>query len=269
MAKKKESTPKQVVSDDQKKTLHKWNLWLAALLVVQASAIVVIGGSQTVPLTTTYLATDTLASEAAGHQVLAPATRHLWDMPISWLVVKFLLIFAAVYLVAATVWRGKYEAWLERGVNKLRWVAFGLGGGVVVYAAATLGGVSDLPLLVLTFGLVAAAGASALAAELLGSERRLIKLLCLTASLALLLPLGVLVNKAVGAIWFDGSLPIFVYYLYGSIVLLMVSLGLITHLRLNASRKFADTIYTEKVFMLLGFVLATAVAWQIFAGALV
>ncbi len=266
--KEKKAKQTQVVSDAQRKTLRTWNLRLAALLVIEAVAIVLIGGAQTVPVNTHYLATDTLASQANGHEVLALATRHLVDVRLAWIVAKFLLLFALVYLLAATLWRAKYEAWLERGVNKLRWVAFGLGGGAMAVALAMVSGVNDLPLLVLTFGLVVIAAMATLAAELLGPGRRLRRLVALIAIVAAILPWGVLMNKAAGAALFDGSLPGFVYYADVSMLLIFGATILAVYLRLKKQGKWAGAFYTERMFMFLGFLASSVLAWQIFAGAL-
>ena len=248
--------------------LRKWNLGLAALLVVQAVAIIVVGGSQTVPVTANYLAVDALASDAAGHQVLAVATRHLADVHLSWLVAKFLLIFALVYLLAGTVWRAKYEAWLERGVNKLRWVGLGLGGGAMAATIAVLGGISDVATLALITSSVAFAGLCALAYELLGKGRRLDWLLIVGVAFGALLPWLVFLGGMVGVAMFGGTLPTFVYYMYLSTFLFAAAVGLAAALRSKRQGRWADTVYTERMYMLLGFLAASVLAWQVFAGAL-
>jgi hypothetical protein len=252
----------------QYQSLRKWNLGFGALLALQAVAIIVIGGSQTVPITTNYLATDALASDAAGHQVLAVATRHLADVRLSWMVAKFLLIFAAVFLLAATLWRGKYEAWLERGVNKLRWAGFGLGGGVMATTVAVLGGVSDISSMLLIFGVVALSGLCALAASLMGSERRLRRLLIVGGLAGAVIAWLSIFISAGGAALYDGSLPAFVCYMYVSMLLFTGAIGLASYFRLKGRGKWADTVYAERMFMVLGFLAASVLAWQIFAGTL-
>jgi hypothetical protein len=263
----KQEKPKQLVSDEQRRSLRKWNIRLAVLLAIQAVVIVVVGGSQTVPITAQYLSVDQLASQAAGHEVLAPAVRHLWDVQLSWIAAKMLLAFALVYLLAATVFRTRYEAWLERGVNKLRWIGFGFGGGLVAVAVAMLSGISELGTLVLIYGSSVAAGLSALAVELVG-PRRLRKLLVATAFVAAVPVLGVLLSNAGRVMLFDGALPDFVYYVYACVVLLFAAGVLASYFRLKLRGKWADVVYTEQMFMFLGFLTASVVAWQIYAGAL-
>jgi hypothetical protein len=254
---------------DSKRSLRMWNIRLGVVLILLAVVVVVIGNSSTVPLTTQYLSKDALATEAAGgKEVLAPAIRHVADVRVSWLVAKFLIIAGVVYLLAATLLRKHYEAWLDRGVNKLRWAGFGLAGGVAVAAISMLGGVSDLAALLLIFGSVVLAAVFAVVLELLGGGRRLRRLLATGAVVGLVLPwLGFVINIA-GVLKYNGSLPLYLYFLYGSITLWFIVIGLATHLRIKQSGRWADTIYTEKAFMFLGFVVAVVLAAQIFVGVL-
>jgi hypothetical protein len=218
-----------------------------------------------------YLAKDALATEAAGKSgevVLGPATRHLWDVNVSWLVAKFLLVFGVVLLLAATLLRARYEAWLGRGVNKLRWVGFGLGGGTVFTTVAMLSGVSDVSTLTLVCGSVVLAAVLAAAVELIGPGRRLRRLLGAGAILAVFMPWLILVRTAGSVPMYNGSLPGYMYFLYASLTLLVLAVGLALYLRSKERGKWADTFYTEKMFVMLTLAAAVLPALQIFAGAL-
>lgn len=245
-----------------------WSIRWGILLVALAVAVIVFAKDATTPVTIQYLAKDALQSEAAATEVLAPATRHLWDMHVSWLVAKFLLIFGVVLLLAGTLMRAKYEAWLAKGVNKLRWVGLGLGGASVFVTISMLSGVNEVSKLTLICGSVLLAGLLAASVELLGPGRRLRRLLAAGAILAIFMPWLVVMRTAASVPLFNGSLPAYMYYLYASVTLLVVATGLALYLRIKQKGKWADTLYTEKMFM--GLTLAAAVipALQIFAGAL-
>lgn len=238
------------------------------MLLLLAVAVVVFGNSTTASFTTQYLAKDTLSSEAAGHEVLATATRHLWDVNLSWLVAKLLVIFGVVFLLAATLLRKKYEAWLDRGVNALRWVGLGVGGGAVFTTVAMLSGVSDVSTLCLIFASVALAGLLTATIEFVGPGRHVRRLLAIGALVAVFVPWLIFVRTAGAVVMFDGSLPMYMYYLYASGTLLVVAVALATGLRIKQRGKWADTFYTERMFMVLTFIVATIPALQIFAGAL-
>lgn len=260
--------PKIQSIDKQKSGLRAWNLRLGIVLVVLAAAVVIVGDSASAPLTTQYLAKDALASDAAGKDVLATASRHLWDVPVAWMVAKFLLIFGAVYLLSATLLRKQYEAWLERGVNGWRWLALGVGGGSVMTTVAMISGVSSLTTLSLIFGSTALAGLLAAAVEFIGTGRRLRRLLAFGALAAVFLPWLTFVRNVAGVPLYNGSLPLYMYFLYAAVTLLVVTVVLATYMRIKQRGRWADTLYTEKMFMILGFLVAVVPALQIFAGVL-
>ena len=70
----KVSGPKAVAVSPKESTsafkrLRRWNGFIAVLLVAEAVAITMLSQKTTLPLTTNYLNADSLASQAAGHQV--------------------------------------------------------------------------------------------------------------------------------------------------------------------------------------------------------
>ncbi len=258
-----------VKKTDGKKSLGLWYLRLGIVLVALAVAIVIMGKSTTVPVTVHYLAKDVLATEAAkGQEVLAPAMRHLFDVRLSWLVAKFLVLLAASYLLVATVWRKKYESWLDRGINPMRWVGLGVGGGAALTTVVMLSGVSDVSELMLVFGSIVLAALLAGATEVIGRERMVRRFLCIGAVVAAFLPLLILVRTAGSVPLFNGALPIYLYFVYGAVALFAVLMGVATYLSNRKTGKWASVFYAERVFIGLGFLASVVVALLIFAGAL-
>lgn len=265
----KVSVPATRNTEEQKRGLRNLSLRLGAVLLVLAIAIVIAGNSSTVPLTTQYLAKDVLATEAAGgKEVLATATRHLADINVSWLVAKFLVVFAALFILLPTVWRKHYEAWLDQGVNKLRWVGFGLGAGVAAAIITALSGISDIGYLLLIFASLAILGSLATVVDLIGPGRKLRKYVAITALGAAALPVVVIALTLGGTIVYGGNLPAYMYFIYGSMLLFTVAFALAYFLRLRRRGRWADSLFAERGFMLLGFTAAVILALQIFAGAL-
>jgi len=265
----KVSVPAIRNTEEQKRGLRNLSLRLGAVLLVLAIAIVIAGNSSTVPLTTQYLAKDVLATEAAGgKEVLATATRHLADINVSWLVAKFLVVFAALFILLPTVWRKHYEAWLDQGVNKLRWVGFGLGAGVAAAIITALSGISDIGYLLLIFASLAILGSLATVVDLIGPGRKLRKYVAITALGAAALPVVVIALTLGGTIVYGGNLPAYMYFIYGSMLLFTVAFALAYFLRLRRRGRWADSLFAERGFMLLGFTAAVILALQIFAGAL-
>ena len=115
---------------------------------------------------------------------------------------------------------------------------------------------------------MALAALLAASVELLGEGRHLRRLLAVGALLAVFLPWLIFVRTSASVFMYGGSLPSYLYFVYASVTLLLVAFGLGLYFRIKGRGKWADTMYTEKMFMGLSFIAATILALQIFAGAL-
>lgn len=253
--------------------LRKWNMVMGIVLALEAIAIIVIGTDRSYPITTQYLAIDTLASEATGGQSLGVATRQLFDMPLSWVVGGFLALFAVGNLVSAFWARNWYEKRLTSGLNDMRWLTFAAGGGVLLAAAGLLSGVYQVAMLLVLVAFMVVGCLGILAGAVLrqhagDQETRLSHLVCGLGTACLVAPLVMLALLAGGAALYDGFVPGFVWGIYAVTLLFFVLIGGITHLRIVRKGRWADAYNVERAFLVLGFLGASIVAWQIFAGAL-
>lgn len=270
---KKQATTTNVAPTDQFQRLRKWNIWIGILLVVQALAIGIIGTARTYPVTTQYLSVDALASEATGGQSLAAATRILFDVRFAWVVAAFLLVFAVAYLLVATRYRARYERRLQAGINEARWAALGAGGGMILVAVGLISGIYEITALLallvfMIVGCLVMLVREEIALRTAARKTLLGHLLCGIGITAIAAPLVILLVTAGGAILYDGKLPGFVYGIYTTLALFFVAAALLTHFRLVRQGKWADSFMTERAYMLLAFVGASVLAWQMFAGAL-
>ena len=261
-----------VVSLGVSDKLRMWSLRLGIVLLLEAVAVVVFGKAYSAAVHTQFLAVDPLATEAAGHQVLATATRHLFDAPMVWVVAVGLLLVSAVYVLAATVFKARYDAAVVRGYSEFRWLSLGLGGAVMTVAIALLSGVSQATTLLMLAGYMVVGTVAMLVAEALyanfGAKRFLPHVACGLGVVSFVLPWVVFAKVAASAVMFDGVVPGYLWAIYGTYTLFLLAAGLATHFRIVKKGRFADAIYTECVFLFLGFVAASVLAWQIFAGVL-
>ena len=276
MAKKKtqeKKTDKPNVSVEQFQVLRKWNLWLGVVLLLEAVAIIVIGTDRSFPITTQYLAVDTLASEASGGQSLAVATRHLFDIPFAWVVGAFLALFAAGSFVVSLWGRKWYEQRLQAGLNDMRWIIFGVGGAGLLAAVGLLSGIYEVTMLLALKAFMIVGCLGILAAGVIrqragDQETRLSHLICGVGTACIIAPVVILTIVAGGALLYGGHIPGFVYGIYGSVVFFLLAIGAITHFRIVRRGRWADAFTVERAFVILGFLGASIVAWQMFAGAL-
>lgn len=247
------------------------NLVAAGLHAVQAILVVALSGAANgiFPITTNYLALDPIASQASGGPVLSTATHHLLDIKLAYIVAAFFLMSALAHYLVANDYRKKYEAGLKRGINKYRWVEYAFSASTMMVGIALLTGISDLSSLLMIFSLTAIMSLMGLVMEVHNQTTKTTNWLSFNigviaefaAWLAIALYLG-------GAIFFGSGAPTFVYFIYGSLFVFFSCFALNMYLQYKQVGKWKDYIYGERVYIILSLVAKTALAWQVFAGAL-
>ena len=268
---KKTETPKKP-ANTKLQTLFKWNVVMAVFHAVQAVLVLVLAksdaGIQTV--TTNYLTTDTLASTPE-KPVLVAATRSLFDINLAWLVAGFFVLSAVAHLSIATWYRKRYEADLQKGINKARWIEYSLSASTMMVAIALLAGVFDLGSLVMMFALTAVMNLCGLVMELVNQGRSKVDWSSyIVGCIAGIAPWIVYTFYIVGSSQYGegGGPPTFVYFILVSIFLFFNSFAINMLLQYRKKGKWADYIYGERVYMILSLVAKAALAWQVFAGTL-
>jgi preprotein translocase subunit SecG len=264
---------KPVTASTPASKLARWYKWLGLIFFVEGLAVVVLNKAVTAPVALQYPAVDALASESNGHQIIGLASRHIADVHLGWVVALFLIVFAAISLALASAYRAYIDVSVKRGVNAFRWLALGVGGGLMVVAIALVSGVSSIALLLALFGATLIGSLLALAAETVvasndGVKTRFAHVLCGLAVVSSLFPWVLFALGVVGAAMWGGHIPGYLYSIYACQFVLFIAMLLATHFRLKRQGRWADAAYTDRGFLLLTFVAATLLAAQIFAGVL-
>ncbi len=265
--KKKTVKKPSIVNTLQK--LRKWNLIAAGLHFVQGVAVLAFSGSTTFPITTNYLTLDKLQS-TSGSPVLTPATRHLFDINLAYLVAAFFFMSAIAHVVIATVYRNSYENNLQKGINKGRWIEYSFSASTMIVAIAVIAGIYDLSTLLMMFGLIAIMNLTGLIMEVHNHGAKNINWLSyIVGCFAGILPWIVYVIYVAGSGIYGGAQPpTFVYWILVSIFLLFNCFAINMYLQYKKIGKWADYMYGEKVYIVLSFVAKSLLAWQVFFGAL-
>lgn len=250
--------------------LNTWNKWLAPLHLVQGIAILVLAKSVSWPVTTNYLTLDTLSAKIAGHPVLSSATRTLFTVNPAYLVAAFFFMSAIAHTIIATKYRNTYETNLKKGINKARWIEYGLSASTMMVAIAMLTGVYDLSALVMIFVLDLLMNSMGLVMELRNQGAKKVDWLPYNLGcLAGIVPWLVFIVYVFGTnVYGSGGIPTFVYYIYGSMFVLFSSFAVNMYLQYKKVGKWADYLYGERVYMILSLVAKSLLAWQVFFGTL-
>lgn len=259
------ATAKKTTAQKSGSNLYRWNILTSLVLFVQALAILVL--SKTVyklPISTNFLTNDVLASNAAGHNVLVSASRHLFDINLMYVVVAFLFVSAVVQGLVATRLRSKYEAEIKAETNSFRWIGYAITASIMFVAIALLNGIYDVSSLLMIIVLVVLLNLFGRFTEVTaGRVRRHSYLGLLAAGAAVWAVIAMYLKDA--AIY-GTALPARIYWIDGSLFVITLLLAANTYLLLRKKGKWADYRYGEQVYIFLGLVAQTALAWQIFFG---
>ncbi|MBI2008991.1 heliorhodopsin HeR [Candidatus Saccharibacteria bacterium] len=246
-----------------KRSLRKFNLIAAGLHFVQAAAVLVLSKDFYLPVTGSYLRYDEATKQ------LVPATKTLFQMPYVWLIVGFFLLSAAAHLFIATVYNHSYNRNLNLGINKVRWIEYGLSASTMMVAIAMLVGVYDASSLTMIFGLTAIMNLMGLAMELYNQNREKVSWLSyFIGSFAGLIPWLVIAFYLWLGASQGSSAPTFVYFIFVSIFVFFNCFAINMLLQYKRIGKWADYLYGERAYIWLSLIAKSVLAWQVFAGTL-
>ncbi len=264
--------PAFVTSTPTKASLHTWNIWLAGFHAVQAIAVLLISVTKTFPISVSYLTIDPLKSDVAKQTVLAPASHHLFDLNLAYLVATFFLLSAIAHTLMATVYRKRYEVDLDNGINYLRWFEYALSASVMLVGIGLLVGMYDGVSLGLLFVLCAVMNLLGLVMEKSNTIRQ--KSVVNWSSYIVGCIAGIAPWLAIAAylisttVYGAGQIPTFVYWIFVSIFIFFSSFAVNMWLQYNKIGPWKNYLYGERSYMLLSLLAKSLLAWQVFAGAL-
>jgi hypothetical protein len=254
----------------QLNSLHTWNKYLALLHLVQAIAIVILSKAISWPITTGYLTQDTVASKIAGKPILAPAAHTLFTINPAYLVAIFFVISAIAHGLIATKYRPTYETNLKKGINRARWIEYGLSASTMMVAIALLTGLYDFSALLMIFVLVLLMNSMGLLMELKNQGARQTDWLPYWLGCAAgIVPWIIFAIYVIGAnVYGAGGIPTFVYFIYASMFIFFASFAVNMYLQYRKIGPWKDYLYGERVYMILSLIAKSLLAWQIFFGTL-
>lgn len=235
----------------------------AGLHFLSAVAVLLLSKDFMIAISGNYLRYDEASRQ------LVPATKTLFELPYVWLIVGFFLLSAGAHLFIATIYNQRYNRNLSLGINKVRWVEYGLSASTMMVAIALLVGVYDAASLLMIFSLAAIMNLMGLAMEVYNQKREKTNWLAYwVGSLAGLVPWLVVAFY----IWLSGQQgsgpPTFVYFIFVSIFIFFNCFAINMWLQYKKVGKWQDYLYGERVYIWLSLIAKSALAWQVFAGTL-
>lgn len=244
-------------------SLNKYNYTMAFLHGIQGIAVVLLSKAFTIPISTSFLKFDIPS------QSLVPATDVLFNLSLPWLVAAFFFLSSIFHLAIATFYKPKYEANLEKGINKARWYEYSISASVMMVAIALLVGVYDFGSLIMIFALTSGMNLMGLVMEVHNQTTKQTNWLSYWIGCLLgLIPWVIIVLYFWAGSVNGSSAPTFVYWIFGSIFVFFNCFAINMWLQYKKSGAWKDYIYGERAYLILSLVAKSLLAWQVFAGTL-
>lgn len=244
--------------------IHRLNIYAALLHAVQALAILLLAKNVTFPISVNYLSFN------AAIQSLQSASKVVFELPMSWLIVIFFALSALAHTIVATVGRRNYEKNLKKGINKYRWYEYSLSASTMIVAIGILSGIYDLGTLIGLFALVMVMNLCGLIMEIHNQTTTRTKWVSFVVGCIAGIAPWIVIGTYFWAAnqYGGGQIPTFVYYIYGTIFVFFNCFALNMFLQYKQWGPWKNYLFGERVYIWLSLIAKSVLAWQVFFGAL-
>jgi hypothetical protein len=255
-------TPPPTIDPAGAARLRRLNIGVGAIHALQAVLLLALATAASLPVTASFLTGPPGQGDYGAAE--------LGTLRIDWLVAAFLLLAAADHLtVAFGRPRRWYEANVARGVNPARWWEYSISASIMIVLIAMLAGVSELVAIIALFGANAAMILFGLVQERVNAAREDVDWRpfiygCVIGAVPwIAISAQLIVSTTEG----DG-VPGFVVAIFVTLFLLFNTFAVNMWLQYRGRGRWADPVFAERVYLILSLVAKTALAWQVYAGAL-
>jgi Heliorhodopsin len=243
-------------------SLRRWNLGVGSAHLAQAVTILLLAGAVSLPVSISYLTGPPGAGEYGGPKLL-------FDLRVDIAVAAFLLLAAVDHLSVGTWGRRWYERQVRRGINPARWWEYSISASLMIVLIAMLAGVREGTALVAMFGVNAATILFGLIMERVNLGREEVRWRpfvygCVVGAvpwIAIALQIAVSQGET-------SNVPGFVIAIFVTLLILFNSFAVNMWLQYRRIGPWSDPLFTEKAYLVLSLVAKSALAWQVYAGAL-
>jgi hypothetical protein len=242
--------------------LRRLNVIVGSVHALQAVVLLAIATAASLPVTASFLTGPPGAGDYG--------SASLGSLRVDWLVAAFLLLAAVDHLtMSGGRPRRWYEANVARGINPARWWEYSVSASLMVVLIAMLAGVSELVALIALFGANAAMILFGLVQEQANAGRdevdwRPFAYGCVIGAVPWI---AIAAQLAIASS--EGSaVPGFVLAIFVTLLVLFNSFAVNMWLQYRRRGRWADPVFAERVYLLLSLVAKSALAWQVYAGAL-
>ena len=243
--------------------LRPFNLIAGLLHLASFVGILILANDASLPVRATYL-NGPPGSDAFGDPVT------LFSINIAHAVAGFLLLSAIFhFLVISPVFFPRYTAGLKRNRNTFRWVEYSLSSSIMIVLILQLNGIADYAALAGLFAVNASMILFGWLQERYATPGDGDLLPFIFGSMVGIVPWLIIAINLIGpGNTSDVTVPGFVWGIIVSLFVFFNAFAVVQWLQYRAKGKWADYLRGERTYIVLSLVAKTALAWQVFSGAL-
>jgi hypothetical protein len=248
---------------DRFRRLRTANVVIGCIHLAQAVAVLLLANGFAIAVTAAFL--DGPPGTAPG----TPTT--LFRVRYGPAVAAFLLLAAVDHLLVASPWvHGWYERQLRQGRNPARWIEYSVSASLMVVLIAMLTGIDDVYAVVAIFGVNSAMILFGLLMERVNPDRTEVDWWpYVFGCVAGVVPWVAITVAIVGSqVESSSGVPGFVFAIFVSLFLLFATFAVNQWLQFRRLGRWRDGLWAEDVYLVLSLTAKSALAWQVFAGAL-
>jgi Heliorhodopsin len=261
------------ISPERSRSLARWNRVLSALHGIQFVAMLAIASTATA--FAPFVPTVKPILDDGSFIGIEQSQVQLFSIPLAWFIASFLAMSSVAHAVAGWPLRARYEAWLARGMNPLRWVEYAFSSTVMIVAIAYLSYIRDVPALVAIAGCNVAMILFGWSMESANEGRRdhpdwkyyvfgcVAGIAPWLGIFSILLAYGLQPDLPA-----DAGIPAFVYAIVITLFATFNVFAVTMVLQYRKVGRWRDYLVGEKTYMVMSLVAKSALAWQVFSGTL-
>jgi len=254
------------------RSLRRWNRGLTFAHGLQFLAMIAI--SSTVAVFAPVVPTIRPIIEGGKFTGVEPSSVTLFSIPLAYVIASFFLMSAMAHASAGWLLRGRYEAFLFRGINPLRWIEYAFSSTVMIVAIAYLSYITDFPALVAIAGCNVAMILFGWSMEAANEGRETVDWKhyifgCIAGIIPWIAIFSILwAYSAQDGLPAGAGIPGFVYVIIASLFVAFNIFAITMVLQYRKVGRWSDYLYGEKTYMILSLVAKSLLAWQVWSGTL-
>lgn len=266
------ASPATPIPADKARSLRRWNRFLAIAHGAQFILMLVV--SSTTALFEPVVPTVRPIITDGTFSGIEPSSVLLVSFPLAYLIASFFAMSSIAHFLAGWPLRSRYEGWLARGMNPLRWVEYAFSSTVMIVAIAYISYITEFPALVGLAGANVAMNLFGWSMEAANEGRKKVDWKhyifgCIAGIVPWIAIFSILAAYSFQDGLPDGAgIPGFVYVIIASLFVAFNIFAITMVLQYRKIGRWRDYLVGEKTYMVMSLVAKSLLAWQVWSGTL-